>query len=134
MHGPRATSLHRKPNVQQTTAAPQVPTDFYELLGLPFDDEPSRVRLLLTAAQLLSLSSVDEPPTPGDDFSAAVKSAYRKLQKLAHPDIAGESATELAALLNLAYVTLSDSSSRAAYDAELRTWRKCVGTSVMVAA
>jgi hypothetical protein len=37
---------------------------------------------------------------------------------------AGEGATALAALLNLAYSTLSDPDSRAAYDLELRTYRR----------
>jgi hypothetical protein len=114
-----------------------VPTDFYELLGLPFDDgcgtgryghleygRPLLASNSMVARVLQELSGVSgsgsgggagsvnrEGSGPGSDGGPAdtVKAAYRRLQKLAHPDIAGEAATELAALLNLAYTTLSDS-------------------------
>ena len=49
------------------------PSDFFELLG------------------------IDDDATAKD-----VKVAYRRLQKIAHPDIAGEAATPLAAVLNMA--------------------------------
>eukprot|EP00877_Chromochloris_zofingiensis_P010199 jgi/Chrzof1/5432/Cz16g02230.t1 len=75
------------------------PSDFFELLGI----EPS--------------SDV-----------AAVKDAYRRLQRLCHPDICGDAATGLSALLNIAYVTLSDADAGAVYAAEVKRFRKEVGT------
>ena len=43
---------------------------------------------------------------------------------MCHPDIVGDGANDLAALLNLAYDILSDPNSRAVYDNELREHRK----------
>lgn len=74
------------------------PETFYELLGLP------------TGA------SVDD-----------IRGAYRKLQRVVHPDIVGPSAHALAILLNVAVATLSDPNSRAAYDAELAQYLRGVG-------
>jgi ferredoxin len=44
-----------------------------------------------------------------------IKAAYRRLQKVSHPDIAGEVATPLNIFLNLAYNTLMDKKRRKAY-------------------
>lgn len=60
--------------------------------------------------------------------AADIKSAYRALQKQVHPDLAGATAARLSSLLNLAFETLSDENSRAAYDDALRAWRATVGT------
>eukprot|EP00854_Cymbomonas_tetramitiformis_P016050 gene16050-19037_t len=76
---------------------------------------------------------------PGDFFellnvelgadSKSVKTAYRSLQRLVHPDIAGERAEDLAVLLNSAYATLSDKDSRTAYAAEVKRFRAEEGGS-----
>ena len=62
------------------------PCDFFELLGVETDAD-----------------------------GADVKSAFRKLQRVVHPDVAGASAEPLAVLLNAAYATLLDDAVRAAY-------------------
>ena len=71
------------------------PCDFFELLGVDTD------------------ASADD-----------VKQAFRKLQRVAHPDIAGPTAEPLAVLLNSAYATLSDVSVRAAYQKTVELARK----------
>ena len=71
------------------------PSDYYELLRVPFTAD---------AAQL--------------------KAAFRQLQRLAHPDVAGEGASSASSLLNSAYETLSDPARRAVYDAELKQHRQ----------
>jgi ferredoxin len=58
-----------------------------------------------------------------DADAAAVKDAYRRLQKACHPDIAGEEATECSVLLNEAFETLSDPAQRRAYDLGLAAAR-----------
>ena len=62
------------------------PCDFFELLGVETDAD-----------------------------GADVKSAFRTLQRVVHPDVAGASAEPLAVLLNAAYATLLDDAVRAAY-------------------
>ena len=52
--------------------------------------------------------------------AAEVKASYRTLARLVHPDIAGESATEMAALLNVAYATLASDHVRSAYAQDVR--------------
>ncbi|MCJ1423031.1 hypothetical protein MMC29_000912 [Sticta canariensis] len=96
------------------------PSDFYQLLGLEYD--------------------ADGP---------AIRGAYRALQRIAHPDIAGkppsklagsrafcvvlptspgatagEGANELSALLNSAYATLSNLKAKESYDAGLQRYRQ----------
>lgn len=71
------------------------PCDFFELLGVDTD------------------ASADD-----------VKQAFRKLQRVAHPDIAGPTAEPLAVLLNSAYATLSDDSVRAAYQKTVELARR----------
>ena len=71
------------------------PCDFFELLGVDTD------------------ASADD-----------VKQAFRKLQRVAHPDIAGPTAEPLAVLLNSAYATLSDVSVRAAYQKTVELARR----------
>ena len=78
------------------------PGDFYELLGLDFDDGVS---------------------------AAAVRAAHRALAKHAHPDVVGPCATELQALMNRAAATLTDAALREAYDAELTAHRRATGGS-----
>ncbi|KAK9794394.1 hypothetical protein WJX73_007757 [Symbiochloris irregularis] len=70
------------------------PTDFYQLLSVDYD--------------------ADAP---------AIRAAYRALQRIAHPDIAGDRAHELAILLNCAYATLSDPQTKQRYDSGLRQFR-----------
>ncbi|KAK9794389.1 hypothetical protein WJX73_004791 [Symbiochloris irregularis] len=70
------------------------PTDFYQLLSIDYD--------------------ADAP---------AIRAAYRSLQRIAHPDIAGDCAHELAVLLNCAYATLSNLKTKEEYDAGLRQFR-----------
>ncbi|KAK9823046.1 hypothetical protein WJX81_003146 [Elliptochloris bilobata] len=74
------------------------PADFYELLGLDLDAGAADVRL-----------------------------AYRSLQRIVHPDIAGESATEMAAFLNVAHATLMDDSVRGLYARDVQRFRREVG-------
>lgn len=45
-----------------------------------------------------------------------IKTAYRKLQKRCHPDIAGPAGHDMAIVLNDVYSLLSDPASRSAYD------------------
>jgi molecular chaperone DnaJ len=54
--------------------------------------------------------------------AAEVKSAYRKLARLRHPDVNGgsEKAAKEFALISLAYRTLSDPQERAYYDTQLK--------------
>ncbi|KAK9849494.1 hypothetical protein WJX84_009836 [Apatococcus fuscideae] len=75
------------------------PGDFYELLGLEANAD-----------------------------AAAVRAAYRALQRIVHPDIIGDSAHELAILMNSAYATLSDVKARQLYDDDLRHMKREVGT------
>ena len=70
------------------------PSSFYELLGVDSTAEPSEI-----------------------------KQAYRALQRIAHPDIAGERANVLATLLNSAIATLSDPAARQRYDADLHQFQ-----------
>jgi curved DNA-binding protein CbpA len=64
---------------------------------------------------------------PGASF-AEVKAAYRALAKLVHPDVVGEAAHDLAIVLNLANATLTDETTRVAYDQALREWRSVAGS------
>lgn len=75
------------------------PSDFFELLGVDIDAE-----------------------------AAEVKAAYRALQRLVHPDIAGEEAHDIASFLNFAYSLLMDDALRAAYAAEVKLFRKEMGS------
>eukprot|EP00884_Botryococcus_braunii_P005103 jgi/Botrbrau1/14594/Bobra.242_2s0004.1 len=75
------------------------PGDFFELLGLELDADGAQVR-----------------------------AAYRAKQRLVHPDIAGDTATDLAALLNIAYATLMDDVLREAHARQVRLFRKEGGT------
>jgi curved DNA-binding protein CbpA len=63
---------------------------------------------------------------PGAD-SAQVKSAYRKLAKIWHPDLHGgeERAERRFKEINHAYATLRDPKARATYDAALAAHRRC---------
>mmetsp|Transcript_43597 Transcript_43597/g.79426 ORF Transcript_43597/g.79426 Transcript_43597/m.79426 type:complete len:341 (-) Transcript_43597:246-1268(-) len=74
-----------------TNKLPAVPTDFYGLLGLP-----------------TFTGSREE-----------VRSAFRRMVKLLHPDVLGSASKELTRLLTTAYKTLSNDQLRADYDKEL---------------
>ena len=80
------------------------PSDFFELLGLDVD------------------AAWD---------GTAVKRAFRRLQRVAHPDVAGPAAGPLAVLLNAAYATLSDEEMAAGYRGAVALARKAFsgGTS-----
>lgn len=66
------------------------PTNYYELLDLDVG------------------ASADE-----------IKSSYRRIQKMCHPDVAGEDGTEVCILLNDAYSLLTDDVKRQNYDVTL---------------
>ena len=53
-----------------------------------------------------------------------IKQAYRALQRVAHPDIAGDRANVLATLLNSAVATLTDPSARQQYDRDLNQFQE----------
>lgn len=57
------------------------------------------------------LLGIDEPPST----AKTIKKAYRRFQKIAHPDIAGETATQLNVLMNEAYPMLMDDELRTSY-------------------
>lgn len=77
------------------------PEDFYSLLGL-------------------------EDPKKASELE--IKAAYKRLQKLIHPDIVGPSANNLAVLLNACIDILMDESKRRNYDLDLAAWRKGIGS------
>lgn len=58
-----------------------------------------------------------------------VKDAYRRLQKISHPDIAGKEATSFGEILNMAYTTLKDDHSRAAHAEQAESTRNELGGS-----
>jgi len=69
-------------------------------------------------------------PQPGDLYELLkvkkdadpreIRSAYYNLQKVCHPDVAGEEGEEMCMLLNDAYDVLSDPKERLVYDEELQ--------------
>lgn len=64
------------------------------------------------------------------DFQSSeedIKGSYRELQRLCHPDRAGESANDAAAHLNAAYAMLSDPRMRSEYTEAVRTFRSEMG-------
>eukprot|EP00746_Dinoflagellata_sp_MGD_P001458 gnl/MRDRNA2_/MRDRNA2_102741_c0_seq1.p1 gnl/MRDRNA2_/MRDRNA2_102741_c0~~gnl/MRDRNA2_/MRDRNA2_102741_c0_seq1.p1 ORF type:complete len:505 (-),score=99.94 gnl/MRDRNA2_/MRDRNA2_102741_c0_seq1:142-1656(-) len=77
------------------------PSDFFELLGLDRENEE------MTAKE--------------------VKAAYRKLARISHPDIAGEAATPLSVILNIAYKTLMNDDQRAAYAEQVKYMKERMG-------
>jgi ferredoxin len=106
---------------EATTALEVLPPEArvdYALKGADID--PS----LLSAApsDFFELLGIDGEATAQD-----VKAAYRRLQKIAHPDIAGQAATPLAAVLNMAYNTLMDDDLRASHAVEAREMKKKSG-------
>uniref|UniRef100_A0A7S4FX57 J domain-containing protein n=1 Tax=Eutreptiella gymnastica TaxID=73025 RepID=A0A7S4FX57_9EUGL len=60
------------------------------------------------------LLEVDREASPVD-----IKSQYRKIQKICHPDIVGDQGLEVCLLLNDAVETLTNDTKKAAYDAQL---------------
>lgn len=81
-------------------------------------------------AELLEASPSDFFELLGLDYSANasdVKRAYRRLQKLSHPDIAGHAATPLAAMLNMAYNTLLDDDRRQVYAIDVKSMKNQQG-------
>ena len=71
------------------------PASFYELLGIPATSDATEI-----------------------------KRAYRSLQRVAHPDIAGERANIMATLLNSAVAVLSDPRARQQYDRDLEHYER----------
>ncbi|KAL6970127.1 hypothetical protein U1Q18_029832 [Sarracenia purpurea var. burkii] len=67
----------------------------------------------ITGFDLYDLLGVDS-----SSDQSQIKLAYRSLQKLCHPDIAGPPGHDMAIILNQAYSLLSDPNSRLAYDKE----------------
>lgn len=65
--------------------------------------------------------------------ASEIKSAYRRLARLRHPDVNGgtEQAARDFALISLAYRTLSDPQERAHYDNQLRRYTADLGGSVI---
>lgn len=57
---------------------------------------------------------------PPDATSREIKKAYHDMQKLCHPDVAGDDASEMCILLNDAYDILSDESTREDYNAKIK--------------
>eukprot|EP00971_Amphidinium_carterae_P299277 5946023-Amphidinium_carterae.1 len=74
----------------RTVTKPKAPKNLYELLKV-------------------------KPTASQDD----IKKAYYNLQKVCHPDVAGDAGSDMCILLNDAYDVLSDSKKRRAYDANL---------------
>ncbi|XP_061364854.1 chaperone protein dnaJ C76, chloroplastic [Gastrolobium bilobum] len=75
-----------------------------------------------SASSSSSMSDLDLYDLLGIDSSSdqsQVKMAYRSLQKICHPDIAGPAGHDMAIILNEAYAILSDPNARLAYDKEL---------------
>eukprot|EP00667_Euglena_gracilis_P010658 EG_transcript_10852 len=56
---------------------------------------------------------------PRTASSSEMKSQYRKIQKICHPDVAGDAAVDVCLLLNDAIETLTDENKKAIYDAQL---------------
>ena len=71
-----------------------------------------------------TLLGIDPKKATADE----VKAAYKKLQKLIHPDIIGPSANNLAVILNASLMILMDESKRRTYDIDLAAWRKGQGS------
>ena len=95
------------------------PSDFFELLGMDLD---------MDAVENGGEEAHDDDASSSTSSSAtspsAVKKQFRRLQRVAHPDIAGPAAGPLAVLLNAAYATLSDEGLAEAYRASVKLARK----------
>ena len=89
------------------------PSDFFELLGIDITVPANE------ASDESQSASASSPISP-----ANVKKQFRRLQRVAHPDIAGPVAEPLAVLLNAAYATLSDEGMARAYRDSVRLARK----------
>jgi ferredoxin len=100
--------------------SPEVKNYYKEVEGADLDPE------LLKAApsDFFELLGVSENAT-----SKEVKAAYRQLQKVSHPDIAGEAATPFAVILNMAYNTLFDDDKRELYAAQAMALKQMMGGS-----
>ncbi|XP_052186130.1 chaperone protein dnaJ C76, chloroplastic [Diospyros lotus] len=91
---------------------------------------PSRTRLSTSlkcnassssSSSSIALTDLDLYDLLGVDSSSdhsQIKSAYRRLQKRCHPDVAGPAGHDMAIVLNQVYSLLSDPNSRSAYDKE----------------
>eukprot|EP00929_Paragymnodinium_shiwhaense_P014974 TRINITY_DN122989_c0_g1_i1.p1 TRINITY_DN122989_c0_g1~~TRINITY_DN122989_c0_g1_i1.p1 ORF type:complete len:617 (+),score=102.74 TRINITY_DN122989_c0_g1_i1:94-1944(+) len=93
-----------------------------------------------SGVQLVAVSSDTLTATPSEYYSLLglpvftsskqeIKSAYRRVAKLVHPDVLGNASVDLQAMVNEAYNTLVDDNQRAAYDATLRLSTKRLTTS-----
>lgn len=74
------------------------PGDFFELLGVPLGAEKSDI-----------------------------KAAFRKLQRVVHPDIAGSTANDVAILMNAAYSVLMNDTAHKLYVEDVRRFREDTG-------
>eukprot|EP00747_Dinoflagellata_sp_TGD_P189286 gnl/TRDRNA2_/TRDRNA2_49438_c0_seq1.p1 gnl/TRDRNA2_/TRDRNA2_49438_c0~~gnl/TRDRNA2_/TRDRNA2_49438_c0_seq1.p1 ORF type:complete len:442 (+),score=71.60 gnl/TRDRNA2_/TRDRNA2_49438_c0_seq1:42-1367(+) len=100
--------------------SPEAKEYYREVKGADLD-----AKLLEAApADYFELLGIHEDATAQD-----VKSAYRRLQKVVHPDIAGEAATPFGAILNMAYNTLMDDVVREVYAAQAKAVKKEMGGS-----
>ena len=96
------------------------PSDFFELLGLDLDIDTVETGGEEARDDASSSSSASSSAS----YPSAVKKQFRRLQRVAHPDIAGPAAGPLAVLLNAAYATLSDESLAEAYRASVKLARR----------
>ena len=74
-------------------------------------DVPEEALSAHAPSDLFELFGVDAGASDGD-----VKNAYRRLQKLCHPDVAGDDAAAMAALLNAAFPLVSSAAFRTEYE------------------
>ncbi|KAL9268948.1 Chaperone protein dnaJ C76, chloroplastic-like protein [Drosera capensis] len=82
-----------------------------------------RTSTRISSSSSSSISELDLYDLLGIDNSsdlAAIKAAYRALQKRCHPDIAGPAGHDMAIILNEAYRVLSDEGARSVYDKKHR--------------
>lgn len=70
-------------------------------------------------SDFFQLLNLDFAATPVD-----IRASYRALQRLVHPDLVGEGATELAVILNVAYSTLMDDNAREVYLQDAERFRR----------
>lgn len=66
---------------------------------------------------------------PPESGRSEIRENYRKMQKICHPDLAGEDAAEFCILLNEAYATLSEEGTREKYDRQLQIYKEIVAAS-----